>query len=209
MVSRRKTAKTLAAFGAAMASLYVVTDLQSEEIELHFTPDSIEFNSLFPQGVDIDELAAGFSQWNDLVGKTMYAQSLTSIGVVSSGSVLSPDNFVGSFSIGFAANQSSTAFVGFRSAGNVGWFKLDLGGSAQPINYLEGQYGNEGEDLVVGGMELLLGDVNCDGMISLLDVQPFVNQLTSGEYLDKADMNQDGVLNLLDVSGFVSVLVGP
>ena len=55
---------------------------------------------------------------------------------------------------------------------------------------------------------ILLGDVNCDGVVNLLDVSPFVSLLANGEYQDKADINQDGGVNLLDVSPFVFLLSG-
>lgn len=54
----------------------------------------------------------------------------------------------------------------------------------------------------------LLGDVNQDGQVNLLDVHPFVDLLNSGGYQVEADINQDGVLNLLDVAPFVDLLVG-
>ncbi len=53
---------------------------------------------------------------------------------------------------------------------------------------------------------LLIGDINCDGVIDLLDVDPFVNLLVSGEFLDKADLNSDGFVTLLDVPLFVDLL---
>ena len=56
--------------------------------------------------------------------------------------------------------------------------------------------------------DVLLGDVNCDGEVNLLDVTPFVDLLTSGGYSVKADINMDGVLNLLDVNPFVELLSG-
>ena len=54
----------------------------------------------------------------------------------------------------------------------------------------------------------LPGDVNCDGEVNLLDVGPFVDVLTSGEFNAKADVNQDGVVDLLDVVPFVELLAG-
>ena len=48
--------------------------------------------------------------------------------------------------------------------------------------------GLSGESLLAG----ILGDVNCDGAVDLLDVGPFVDLLTNGEFLSKADINQDG-----------------
>ncbi|MEM9411631.1 MAG: choice-of-anchor B family protein, partial [Planctomycetota bacterium] len=55
---------------------------------------------------------------------------------------------------------------------------------------------------------VLLGDVNQDGVVNLLDVQPFVELISSGEYLAEADMNGDGSVNLLDVELFVAAISG-
>ena len=55
----------------------------------------------------------------------------------------------------------------------------------------------------------LIGDINCDGAVDLLDVSPFVDALSSGEFVAKADVNQDGAVNLLDVSPFIELLSGP
>ncbi|MEM9412473.1 MAG: dockerin type I domain-containing protein [Planctomycetota bacterium] len=52
------------------------------------------------------------------------------------------------------------------------------------------------------------GDVNQDGKINLLDVDPFVNALANGTFLCEADMNEDGSVDLLDVDPFVSALAG-
>ena len=56
--------------------------------------------------------------------------------------------------------------------------------------------------------KFLLGDVNCDGVVNLLDVAPFVELVSMGGFSDKADINQDGVVNLLDVEPFVALLAG-
>ena len=42
--------------------------------------------------------------------------------------------------------------VGFRAAGKVGWFSLNLGGFLGNITYLDGQFGNDGESVHVGGI---------------------------------------------------------
>ena len=56
--------------------------------------------------------------------------------------------------------------------------------------------------------DVLHGDVNLDGEVNLLDVDPFINVLSSGEYQAEADVNKDGVVNLLDVAAFIDVLGG-
>lgn len=54
--------------------------------------------------------------------------------------------------------------------------------------------------------EVLLGDINLDGSVDLLDVSPFVSLLAIGEFLEHADINQDGEVDLLDVQPFVNLL---
>lgn len=53
-----------------------------------------------------------------------------------------------------------------------------------------------------------LGDVNCDGLVNLLDVEPFVGLLNSGGFNVQADVNQDGSVNLLDIELFIDLLSG-
>ena len=54
----------------------------------------------------------------------------------------------------------------------------------------------------------LLGDINLDGVVSLLDVEPFVNVLISGIFQLEADVNTDNRVDLLDVGPFVDLLSG-
>ena len=55
---------------------------------------------------------------------------------------------------------------------------------------------------------IILGDVNLDGEVNGLDVDPFVEVLLSGPYQLEADMNEDQVVNGLDVDPFVAAVVG-
>jgi hypothetical protein len=55
---------------------------------------------------------------------------------------------------------------------------------------------------------VLLGDVNLDGEVNGLDVEPFVGLVTGGEFQVEADMNEDGTVNGLDVDPFVVAVVG-
>jgi len=56
--------------------------------------------------------------------------------------------------------------------------------------------------------DCLVGDINGDAAIDLLDVQPFVDAVTSGNTSCEADINEDGNVDLLDVQPFVSLLTG-
>ncbi len=61
---------------------------------------------------------------------------------------------------------------------------------------------------LVAEQAAVLGDVNLDGVVNLLDVGPFIDLLTSGDYQEEADVNQDGAVNLLDVDDFIDLLAG-
>lgn len=52
----------------------------------------------------------------------------------------------------------------------------------------------------------LLGDVNLDGVVSFLDINPFVASLTTASYQFEADCNQDGFINFLDIAPFINIL---
>lgn len=54
----------------------------------------------------------------------------------------------------------------------------------------------------------ILGDVNQDGLVNLLDVNPFVTLLVGGGFSCEADINQDGAVDLLDVAPFIDLLNG-
>ena len=67
--------------------------------------------------------------------------------------------------------------------------------------------GAEGNILLQGNFEpIILGDVNLDGIVNLLDVEPFIDLLSNGSFQLEADINGDGSVNLLDVQPFISLL---
>lgn len=59
----------------------------------------------------------------------------------------------------------------------------------------------------VGG-GFLLGDVNQDGAVDLLDVGPFVELLANNGFQLEADIDGNGMVDLLDVGPFVDLLSG-
>lgn len=65
-------------------------------------------------------------------------------------------------------------------------------------------------NIVAGGSidETLPGDINGDGEVNLLDVQPFVDLIVSGQFQPEADINGDGKVNLKDVAAFVELIIG-
>jgi hypothetical protein len=70
---------------------------------------------------------------------------------------------------------------------------------------------------ITGTLAALLGDMNCDGQLSVSDISGFVLALTDpAGYaaafpdcdVDNADVNQDGTISVSDIAGFVSLLTG-
>ena len=68
--------------------------------------------------------------------------------------------------------------------------------------------GQLSENVATVIIEVCLGDVNQDGAVNLLDVDPFITVLSSGTFQIEADLNRDGFVNLLDVAPFVEKLTG-
>ena len=107
---------------------------------------------------------------------------------------------------------------------SMDWYTIDGGGgqSSDGTFELNGTIGQPdagvaltgGGFTLTGGFQLpaadavLLGDVNQDGVVNLLDVDPFIALLTNGTFQAEADCNQDGVVNLLDVDPFIAILAG-
>ena len=106
---------------------------------------------------------------------------------------------------------------------DIDWFTIDGGGgfSSGSGFELEGTIGqfdagaimSGGSFTLTGGFQVggesakvLLGDINCDGVINLLDVAPFIDAISTGTFSEKADVNQDGTVNLLDVAPFIDLL---
>ena len=58
------------------------------------------------------------------------------------------------------------------------------------------------------GTSVLLGDCNRDGVVSFLDISPFIAILSAGGYLDEANVNQDDVVSFSDIAPFISILSG-
>ena len=56
--------------------------------------------------------------------------------------------------------------------------------------------------------DLVVGDVNSDGVLDLLDILPFVELILSDQYQLEADINLDQEVDLTDVNPFVELLIG-
>jgi hypothetical protein len=100
-------------------------------------------------------------------------------------------------------NQDTNATISNLSPQASNILYVDFIGSSGGDGYLNVLQIEE-----VPGPSPLLGDVNLDGDVNGLDVDPFVDVLLNGPYMLEADMNEDMEVNGLDVDPFVAAVVG-
>ena len=117
--------------------------------------------------------------------------------------------FAGKYSFGQEYELTSSNIVSGGGSAAVGTLNLwsSLGQFDAGQSSL-GPYSVSGGFLTAPDEPVLLGDINLDGVVSLLDVSPFVQLISSAGFQLEADVNQDGEVNLLDVDPFVDILTG-
>ena len=54
----------------------------------------------------------------------------------------------------------------------------------------------------------LLGDINGDGILNILDIVALVNLVFAGEYESMGDINGDDTLNILDIVSLAYLILG-
>ena len=54
---------------------------------------------------------------------------------------------------------------------------------------------------------LILGDLNIDGIVNILDILLLVIFILTNEYYELADLNNDGNLNVVDVIQLVNIIL--
>ena len=55
--------------------------------------------------------------------------------------------------------------------------------------------------------QTLLGDINQDGIINVLDIVLIVNLIFINQYDESADLNMDGILNVLDIVQLSNIIL--
>jgi hypothetical protein len=74
-----------------------------------------------------------------------------------------------------------------------------------PFRYVDYEVGDE--NIYLGNNDLLLGDINEDGFINVLDVVLMVNIILTGECPILIDMNGDNSCNVLDIVQLINVIL--
>ena len=115
-------------------------------------------------------------------------------------------------------STTGVQYLGFvTDDGDLGWFSVDLGDSVgmlgNTVTFIDGQIllnTASGDTITIpegdGAPDVLLGDVNLDGLVNFLDISPFISRLADQEFLAEADLNEDNVLSFLDIAPFIQAL---
>ena len=59
-----------------------------------------------------------------------------------------------------------------------------------------------------GVVDCLLGDVDMNGAVEFLDIQPFIDVLAGNGFQCEADIDEDGMVTFLDIQPFIDILAG-
>jgi len=86
------------------------------------------------------------------------------------------------------------------------------------VSFVIGNNGNIGADESAlqaaisvetsGGGPCMLGDVDLNGTVEFLDIQPFIGILSSSSFQCEADCDEDGMVTFLDIQPFIQILAG-
>ena len=124
----------------------------------------------------------------------------------------------------------------YLDAGNDYWLTLHAADTASQITWLYSNnatfnyttstdQGTNWEPIITGNcgalsvwaeyiyepeVDEMIGDINADGDVNILDVVLLANAVLTGNYLSEGDINGDGMNNVLDIVGMVNIILdGP
>ena len=238
-----KTKLIAGSFGAALSSLYATPELTAQVdsvpnvVDLSFVPGTVPvsggpdsaystgimvaFNGLFDNmGQPIDVRLLNNSYYGFVgIGSPIFGGVVTSfVRGLEPGDAFSG----GSESIGtFSFFGTGIHTIGFVIAGEVGYFRADLGDApGGVVTLLDGQVavGSDGTDAtndfvitippLPGDDDVVLGDVDGDGDVDFEDIPAFVGLLTGGGFQAEADIDGDGDVDFEDIPLFIQLLTG-
>ena len=177
----------------------------------------VEFTAAETFQADITGTTSGL-RWEPLAfGATAdvfsdFVDGLVAFAVFDGTGIL-PSQTSGSSSEDSLHDSSSSAFL----FGKIDLSVIGSGGDTVTANLSQDELGIVNDGMLVfptfGAIQInipasILGDINMDGAVDLLDVGPFVDLLVSGDFAAAGDINGDGCVDLLDVGPFVNLLIG-
>ena len=114
---------------------------------------------------------------------------------------------------------------GFIVSGTPGYFRVDLGDGTEDARIIDAAISSgpngifTGNDFVItipplnddgggGGGDVLIGDVNLDGIVGFDDVPLFIDRVLTSTFQAEADIDGDGEVGFDDVVPFIDLILG-
>ena len=121
------------------------------------------------------------------------------------------NNLIGSFTADAQIRAAITGEVGEDLLALLDDLRTNNSTSLFPrVPDNDGDSKSNAEELANGGdpnfREVLLGDVNLDGSVNFLDINPLINLLSTNSYQCEGDVNESGAVDFLDISPFIALI---
>ena len=160
------------------------------------------------------------------IWQTYQNEGVIMLGIINTSNQNQIDNFVEENSITFPILFDPGSSGGVQGGDTYDDYYLPNDGSPYPRDFIvdqEGilQYANNEIDTewmiyvlneLIGSNQGVLGDINVDGAINILDVIIMVNfilgsQIPTDVEFSSSDLNSDGILNVLDIVQLVNIIL--
>ena len=160
------------------------------------------------------------------IWQTYQNEGVIMLGIINTSNQSQIDNFVEENSITFPILFDPGSSGGVQGGDTYDDYYMPNDGSPYPRDFIvdqEGilQYANNEIDTewmiyvlneLIGSNQGVLGDINVDGAINILDVVIMVNfilgsQIPTDIEFSSSDLNSDGTLNVLDIIQLINIIL--
>lgn len=173
---------------------YTLDQFSGDEIRIRFHSESNESGEGLGGGWALDNIV--------LQTSPNWINTTTVAGTIASGQNISVPLFINTNGLTIG-NIYNTKVIVNDSVNNL-YEEINL--TLEIVDCTEGydQCGVCGGD---GTSCQLLGDINADGFINIVDIVNLVNIVISAQYVEEADINQDSFVNVVDIVNLVNIVL--
>ncbi len=101
-----------------------------------------------------------------------------------------------------AFNGEHRGLVVIDSDGSTELYRAVLNSTYFPL------YEDDFKEVIIANYpSSLIGDLNGDELVNILDIVQLSGMILSGEYSSNADLNSDGIVNILDIVQIINIIL--
>jgi len=139
-LTKTQASRIVASFGVGLAGAAMTSDAEAAIISLTPVPGTNPFCGAASCGTNVNLGPGTFYQFNDTIGKSILAGAgLAGFRSAPASQTITAGQGFGNLVIGPGATGTGT-FGFLTSAGQVGWLRMNFGGSGGAITYLAAAY---------------------------------------------------------------------